>query len=364
MEVSRRNFLVAAGMLGAASKAWSQAAPGAPARQQLADYHWGDPYEYLPQAKAADHKAPSTPEAINGPWKKLRAVQQKRVIDIASHSGEHRKEGSNYRERREEADRGDELVDFTESLVESMDKHGIAKACLTPVSPTGRMQFPETVRSRERYPGRFEVWGGLRNLRPRPVGVEAARILREQLTKFGAKGVGEGAFPRSEKLEDVKPFMEVVMEFNVPILNDSGGWGPNDGAGNSYRASWRSFEAWGNLVAQWPDVTWIMCDTGGPYLDDAWQALRVAFTFENVYVEVSKTQAPIITEAVRGVGAERVIYGSDWVRPEMRAFGAYHFRGAFQHWWGLNQVAMADITEDQRDMILYKNAMRLLKMNG
>src|SRR3990172_11301307 len=148
MEVSRRNFLVAAGMLGAASKAWSQAAPGAPARQQLADYHWGDPYEYLPQAKAADHKAPSTPEAINGPWKKLRAVQQKRVIDIASHSGEHRKEGSNYRERREEANRGDELVDFTESLVESMDRHGIAKACLTPVAPTGRMQFPEIVRSR------------------------------------------------------------------------------------------------------------------------------------------------------------------------------------------------------------------------
>jgi len=116
-----------------------------------------------------------------------------------------------------------------------------------------------------------------------------------------------------------------------------------------------------DACAQWPDVTWIMCDTGGPYLPDAWEALRVAFTFENVYVEVSKTQHPIITEAVRGIGAERVIYGSDWVRPESRTFGPFHFRGVYQHWWSLNQVAMADITEDQRDMILYKNAMRLLK---
>ena len=51
-------------------------------------------------------------------------------------------------ERQAQANRGDELVDFTESLIESMDRHGIAKACLTPVAPTGRMQFPEIVRSR------------------------------------------------------------------------------------------------------------------------------------------------------------------------------------------------------------------------
>ena len=103
MHISRRNFLMAAGMVGATAKVFSQESMGAQASQPQAnqppDYHWGDPYEYLPQARAADHKAPDTPEATNGPWKNLRAVQQKRVIDIGSHSGEHRKEGSNYRER-------------------------------------------------------------------------------------------------------------------------------------------------------------------------------------------------------------------------------------------------------------------------
>lgn len=364
MKTSRRQFLMAAGMVGAAAtKMWRQEARGAQAPQQRGDYHWGDPYEYLPQARAADHRELLPPEAIRGPWRNLRAVQQGKVIDIGSHSSETRTQSATL--AGVSSVRGqEEVVDFTESLVESMDRHGIAKACLTPVSINGRTQFPEIVRSQERYPGRFEVWGGLRNLRPRPVGVEAARILREQLTMHGAKGVGEGAFPRSDNPEDLRPFMEVVMEFDVPVLSDAGGWS-QAGASGSYSAGWRGFERFGNLVAQWPGVTWVMCDSGGPfdYLD-GFEALRVAYSFENVYMELSKSTAPKITEAVKGIGAERVIYGSDWNRPEMKAYGPFHTRACFQHWWVLNEIAMADITEEQRDMILYKNALRLLKQSN
>ena len=240
-----------------------------------------------------------------------------------------------------------------------MDRHGIAKVYLTPVGMYDRTQFPELIRSRERYPGRVEVRGGLRGLRPRPVGEEAAVILKEQFTKWGAKGVGEGAFPRSDNRADVKPFMDVVMDYDVPVLNDGGGWGRTQG-GSSYTCGWHSLERFGNLVAQWPGVTWIMIDSGGSFDHlDGFEAVRVAYSFENVYLETTKTSARIITEAVKGIGAERVIYGSDWNRPEMKTEGPFHYRMGYQHWWGLNQVALADITEDQRDMILYKNAERL-----
>jgi len=369
MKTSRRQFLMAAGMVGAAAKMWQQEARGAQAPQQRGEYHWGDPYEYLPQARAADHREILPPEAIHGPWRNLRAVQQKKVIDFSSHSSETRTQSSTYRgtdSLREEAD----IVDFTESLVESMDRHGIAKTCLIPVAMAARTQFPEIVRSKERYPGRFEVWGGLRNLQPRPVGREAARILREQLTQHGAVGVGEGAIPRPDNSrssfrdEDLKPFMEVVMEFDVPVLIDPGGWSASRRSGSSYSCGWRAFERFGNMVAQWPDVKWVLIHSGGSFDHlDGYEALRVAYSFENIYMDTSKTTARIITEAVKGIGAERLVYGSDWNRPEMKAYGPFHYRMAYQHWWGLNQIAMADITEEQRDTILYRTATRLLKLN-
>ena len=82
--------------------------------------------------------------------------------------------------------------------------------------------------------------------------------------------------------------------------------------------------------------------------------------------DFGKQIAPVKSaiEAVKGIGAERVIYGSDWNRPEMKAYGPFHTRACFQHWWVLNEIAMADITEEQRDMILYKNALRLLKQSN
>ena len=40
----------------------------------------------------------------------------------------------------------------------------------------------------------------------------------------------------------------------------------------------------------------------------------------------------------------------------------FRSRNQYQQWLSLNTIALADITEDDRDMILYKNAMRLLKL--
>ncbi len=81
-----------------------------------------------------------------------------------------------------------------------------------------------------------------------------------------------------------------------------------------------------------------------------------------IVVPASKTTSTIITEGVRGIGAERVVWGSDWNRPEMKEYGPYHYRNVYQRWWNLNQIAMADLTEDQRDQVLYKTARTLLKL--
>ena len=360
---SRRQFLMAVGMVGAAAKIWPQETRGAQAsRQQNQIEYLQEPYEYLPDAKAADHRELLPPEAIHGPWRNLRAVQQGKVIDISCHQAETRTQASTYHGTQLLRAQGD-VVDFTESLVESMDRHGIAKASLVPVSIGGKTKYPQIVRSKERYPTRFILSAGLRNLQPRPVGVNAARIVRDQLANDGAMSIGEDAMPRSDNPEDLKPFMDVVREFDVPVLV-SWGWSASRGGSESYSSGWRAAERFGNMVAQWPDIKWVLVHSGASFDHlDGFEALRVAYSFENVYMDTSKTTARIITEAVKGIGAERVVYGSDWNRPEMKTYGPFHYRMAYQHWWGLNQIALADITEEQRDTILYRTAMRLLKLS-
>jgi predicted TIM-barrel fold metal-dependent hydrolase len=95
---------------------------------------------------------------------------------------------------------------------------------------------------------------------------------------------------------------------------------------------------------------------------DGWEAVRLLFSFDNAYCDTSKSRPDIVTEAVKGIGAERVMFGSDWNRPEMKEYGPYFMRSSYQHWHNLNTIANADMTEDQRDWVLYKSARKLLKL--
>jgi predicted TIM-barrel fold metal-dependent hydrolase len=80
-------------------------------------------------------------------------------------------------------------------------------------------------------------------------------------------------------------------------------------------------------------------------------------------MDMSKHGQPdLVTQAVKNLGPERVIWGSDWNRPAAKSYGAITMRPMYQHWYSLNTIAEADISEDDRDLILYKNAIRLLKI--
>jgi len=57
------------------------------------------------------------------------------------------------------------------------------------------------------------------------------------------------------------------------------------------------------------------------------------------------------------------MFGSDWNRPQPKTYGPLNEHYVFQQWYTLNHVAEADITEDERDQILYKTARKLLKLN-
>lgn len=346
MDSSRRRFLT----LGAAAGAFL----GGRRTQATAPASHGQ----APGPLAAD--------PTGGAWRNMRAVREKKVIDFHCHCYQTLTQGSTYADS-EKTHQARGYTDFSAQLVESMDRHGVARAAVSPHF-IAYDTFAET--AYKAHPDRLIKMTSLDLGKPADLTpAEAARITKQQLAD-GARGVGEvGFLARGTKysVADLKPLVDVILDHDVPVIFHCGfsSLGPSLRFGNfSYKAAWRWAEELGELAAAYPTLKIVIGHIGGDFTFlDGYEALRLAFTFDNTYVDTSKTSSHIITEAVRGIGAERVLYGSDWNRPELKAYGPLNHRHVYQHWYSLGQLAAADITEDERDLILYRNAQRLLKLS-
>jgi predicted TIM-barrel fold metal-dependent hydrolase len=365
---SRRNFLRSLGMAGAGSALFAGAASRALAQMtdQGQGSRWGfgaPPGQTLP------------PEAANGPWKKLRAVQGKKVFDIHVHCYETPKQGSNYALEGAEHAR-DVWTNYVNELIGSMDRYGVALAALNPAFTT----FEEVVKAGyQPHKDRFILSAGMPTEKSKAQGgklspQELADLYEEQLTRYGATFIGEtaggalrGLVEKSTSMKDLKPIVDVIMKHDVPVQIHTG-WTPT-GTATHYGTEYQTANQWaavmGKFMSAYPDVKMILAHEGGQFGQlDGWEAIRLLYSFDNAYCDTAKSPPTIITAAVRGIGAERVIFGSDWNRPQLKEYGPFYMRDTYQQWWNLNNVAMADISEDERDWVLYKSAHKLLKLKA
>jgi hypothetical protein len=310
------------------------------------------------------------PEAIHGPWKNLRAAKEKKVFDIQCHAYGSPAQDPNVKGRTHNVGK---WQDHTNELIAAMDRHGIAQAALNPAYETY-----ETIVSTDVTPhlDRFVRVSGMpteeskgKDLTPQMV----AEIYQTHLERDGCVLIGETAGDawtsmlrqRKYTAKDLKPMADVVMEHDVPVQMQTG-WSATvtrSSFAQGYPTAWHWAEDMGAILTEYPDIKFIVAHTGGDLASpDGREAARLAFSFDNLYVDTSKTPAEIVSEVVRGIGAERVLFGSDWNRSQIMEYGPFQMRAAHQYWWNLNTIANADLTEDQRDWILYKSARKLLKL--
>jgi predicted TIM-barrel fold metal-dependent hydrolase len=212
-----------------------------------------------------------------------------------------------------------DAVDLTDLLLEDMDANGISKALLQP--PVG--QDPAIIAAVVRkHPDRFGAvfkvggdpyFGETAHTRPRPTKAALREAVAYQVKELGFRGLGEFAVREFTAetdahriAKDLEPLMEVLAEFRMPMMIPT---------------AWTQFGtplAHGmplfvdELAERFPEVPMILMKMGRGYEFIFEMCLAIAYTHTNIYLETSQSPAGHIARAAKEIGADRIMFGTDW----------------------------------------------------
>lgn len=169
--------------------------------------------------------------------------------------------------------------------------------------------------------------------------------LKENALESIQRFVGEKRFygvkvhPRNEAFainnEDLAfPIAELASKLKVPILIHTG-------EPDTYGFAQPTLV--GDLADSFPDLTLIIGHMGKRLYEDA---ICVARWFENIILETSFRSHRDIARAVKRVGADRVVYGSDM------PFGVPEIE--------MMKIRVCDITPEEKEMVLGESMARIL----
>lgn len=130
--------------------------------------------------------------------------------------------------------------------------------------------------------------------------------------------------------ESINPLIEKCINLQIPILTHTG-WGPLG-----------SVNLVDKLANRYPKAKIVMAHMIEPNCVD------VAKKNENVLIEISYATHPRrIAQAVKAIGADKLIYGSDFPMG-----GGIEFE--------ISKIMLAKINEEEKERILFRNAIELL----
>ena len=208
-------------------------------------------------------------------------------------------------------------------------------------------------------------------------------------------GVGEGmparpydkergwkTYSQNERMDELRKVMDVAKKHDVPVRVHSGSpmgyhitysfWPEN------WHPNWTR-----DLAAEYPDVP-IIFDHGGMQggRGEALveECVQVAANHDNVYLETGLYWTELYDKALKdpNVGPEKLMWGTDWgasipiqtqIGQTPQTFAAQVSRqGIIQHQsdvmgWSLKQLSRLNISQDDLNLILGGNALRVYKID-
>jgi predicted TIM-barrel fold metal-dependent hydrolase len=238
---------------------------------------------------------------------------------------------------------GDTPEQRIEFLIRCADRHGIERLILSqgysePLHPTPdglRLENDRVMRALRRFPDR--VYGSVYLSPSYP---ELSLQEFDRCVRDGPMiGVGELEVDKRCNAPELDAIVERAVALKAPILQHcwlkTGGNEP----GESTPADLVE------LARRHPDATFICAHTGGEWE----RGIRMVRDTKNIYAEIagSDPTSGFVEMAVRELGAERVVYGSD--------VGGRSFASQ------LSKVMGADIPESAKALILGGNLRRIFK---
>jgi len=299
--------------------------------------------------------------------------------------------------QREMRDRS-EPYDNSARLLYHMERYGV-DMCV--IQPAFGMSNELDARIVEQHPDKFiafcsdtetqrKAWRGEEKWTIKA----ACREIDEALSTGLFKGIGEGLtrdrtrtkpISWEERFDQICQIMEVAKKHNVPVSYHTGtvtGYA----AGRSFSLATAPDQADPYLAhevaADYPDVPIILAHGGmqGWYSEWAYErALHVAATHENVYLETGLYWAELYEKPLRdlNIGVEKLLWGTDWGASIPIIYQPGHYPATyadqFRPWglpahqidvfgWSLRQLDKLEITQDDLNLILGGNAVRLFNL--
>jgi predicted TIM-barrel fold metal-dependent hydrolase len=187
-----------------------------------------------------------------------------------------------------------------------------------------------------RYPGRVSGWVFL-NPRNNPGVLDD---LEQWRNEPGMIGVKLHPHWHDYRTELAMPLLRRIEELRLPVLMHLGFRARGD-----YRA----------ICERLPKLSLIAAHAGMPFFDDLWKA---ASKLENLFIDLSSPylDEALARDAVRAIGAERCLFGTDAPYGFQESDGSYDYR-AVRGW-----IDRMQIRERDRELIFEGNARRLLRV--
>lgn len=240
-------------------------------------------------------------------------------------------------------------VDCSDALVADLEVAGVDFGVILPTIYNIRSEFvAQMVR---RYPDRLSGFGKWHSS-DLAQGTSSDAI-RHAILDLGLAGIGEEALSEFypvvpteiPRLSVFVEIMDTISALAVPIVFDSG-----------FATTARPLRYYDPLVVddiacEFPEATLIINHAGKNDPIFARNARLTARRHANVYLEISYQSAESITTLVREVGADRLIFGSDW--------SAFNGSNAMTIRRQIQAVMDADISDEDREFIFSRTILSI-----
>ena len=283
-------------------------------------------------------------------------------------------------------------------LLYDMERYGVDMCILHPAFGMSNDLNVELV---DKYPDKFRALAQARETSEKAMAgqidwtIEAAVEELDKLLSTGKfVGIGEGmparppnpglnkTYSQTERMDELRKVMDLAKKHKVPVRVHTGSpmgyqvtytrWPEN------FHPNWVR-----DLAAEYPDVP-IVFDHGGmqggrsEHLVE--ECIEVAANNDNVFLETGLYWTDLYYKALSdpNVGPEKLMWGTDWgasipiqtqLGTKPQTFAAQvHKHGILSHQsdimgWSLKQVSRLDISQDDMNLILAGNALRVFKID-